>query len=89
MKKFDYSSSDIDVFYKTIYPLYSEEFLFGNDYKLFVALVEEKFILNSKQWKYLQEHWERKDEIIKIEKLASCLFQTKGKKKVSKKSKTS
>ena len=35
IKKFDYSKSTKDIFYEIIYPLYSRDFLFGNDYEQF------------------------------------------------------
>ena len=64
--KLDYSKSTKDIFYKVIYPLYPNEFLFGNDYEEFSALLQENFILNDIQWDYVLEHWEKK-EIIKTE----------------------
>lgn len=64
IKKFDYSKSTEDIFYKVIYPLYPREFLFGNNYEQFTFLVEANFILNAKQWKYILEHWEQKESIL-------------------------
>jgi hypothetical protein len=68
IKKFDYSKSTEDIFYKTIYPMYAKEFLFGNSYENFAFLVEANFILNAQQWEYILEHWEQKETILKIEK---------------------
>lgn len=67
IKKFDYSKSTEDIFYKVIYPVYAREFLFGNNYEQFAFLVEANFILNAKQWKYILEHWEQKESILIIE----------------------
>jgi len=69
IKKFDYSESTEDIFYKVIYPMYPTEFLFGNDYEKFAYLVQANFILNPEQWEYILEHWEQKEEILKIETL--------------------
>lgn len=67
IKKFDYSKSTEDIFYKVIYPLYAREFLFGNNYEQFVFLVEVNFILNATQWEYILEHWEEKESILTYE----------------------
>ena len=67
IKKFDYSKSTEDIFYKVIYPVYAREFLFGNNYEQFAFLVEANFILNAKQWEYILEHWEQKESILIIE----------------------
>lgn len=69
IKKFDYSKSKEDIFYKVIYPLYAREFLFGNKYESFAFLVEANFILNAEQWDYILEHWEQKESILYIENL--------------------
>lgn len=61
LKKFDYSKTQEDIFYKVIYPLYSREFMFGNDYTMFAELVQSNFILNSEQWEYILEHWDAKE----------------------------
>jgi hypothetical protein len=66
IKKFDYSSSTEDIFYKIIYPLYPKEFLFGSNYENFAFLVSANFILNAAQWDYILEHWEQKESILKI-----------------------
>lgn len=60
IKKFDYSKSTKDIFYEIIYPLYSRDFLFGNDYEQFAFLVGANFILNAEQW-------EQKESILTIE----------------------
>ena len=65
-KKFDYSKSTGDIFYKIIYPIYAKEFLFGNDYEKFVYIVSAKFILNTTQWEFILEHWELKESILTI-----------------------
>lgn len=67
IKKFDYSKSSEDVFYKYIYPIYPREFLFGSSYENFAFLIEANFILNAKQWEQILEHWEQKESILKIE----------------------
>jgi len=69
IKKFDYSKSTEDIFYKIIYPIYAREFLFFDDYENFTLLVSANFILNDKQWEYILSHWERKESILKIENL--------------------
>lgn len=67
IKKFDYSKSKEDIFYKVIYPIYAREFLLGNDYEVFAFIVSANFILNSEQWEYILEHWEQKEQILTIE----------------------
>ena len=67
IKKFDYSGIKQDIFYKIIYPIYPKEFLFGNNYEQFAFLVSANFILNKEQWEYILEHWEQKENILKIE----------------------
>ena len=67
IKKFDYSKSREDIFYKIIYPMYPKEFLFGYDYENFAFLVSANFILNSEQWELILEHWEQKERILTIE----------------------
>lgn len=67
IKKFDYSNSKTDIFYKTIYPIYAKEFLFGSSYENFAFLVSANFILNSEQWNYILDHWNEKEEILKLE----------------------
>jgi hypothetical protein len=64
-QKFDYSKSTKDIFYKIIYPLYSKEFLFGNDYETFVRLIDNDFILNGEQWELILEFWNEKELILK------------------------
>lgn len=64
IKKFDYSKSTEDIFYKIIYPLYPREFMFGNNYEQFAFLVEANFILNATQWGYILKHWEQKESIL-------------------------
>lgn len=44
IKKFDYSKSTEDIFYKKIYPIYAKEFLFGNSYENFALTVAANFI---------------------------------------------
>ena len=67
IRKFDYSNSKEDIFYKVIYPMYAREFLFGNDYEKFAFLISANFILNAEQWEYILEHWEQKETILKYE----------------------
>lgn len=52
------------IFYKYIYPVYSREFLLGNDYEVFIKKVEETFILNSSQYKLILSEWELKEQIL-------------------------
>ena len=67
IKKFDYSDSKEDNFYKVIYPMYARDFLFWNNYEHFAVLVSANFILNAEQWEYILEHWEQKEAILKYE----------------------
>lgn len=67
IRKFDYSESKEDIFYKIIYPIYAREFLFGNNYENFAFTLSANFIFNSQQWEYILEHWEYKESIIKYE----------------------
>ena len=67
IKKFDYSNSKEDIFYKVIYPMFASQFLFGNSYEQFAFLVQANFILNPEQWEYILEHWEQKESILTIE----------------------
>ena len=62
-KRFDYTNSREDIFYKVIYPLFSKEFLFGNDLEEFLKLVNETFILNDFQVLHIVEHWKEKENI--------------------------
>lgn len=66
-KKFDYTNSREDIFYKIIYPLYAKEFLFGYNYLVFAQMVEKNFKLNPEQWELILEHWEQKESILTIE----------------------
>ena len=64
IKKFDYSESTQDIFYKIIYPIYAKEFLFGDNCEKFAFWVSANFILNSKQWELILEHWEQKESVL-------------------------
>ena len=64
IKKFDYTKSTEDIFYKIIYPIYAKEFLFGSKYEDFAFTVSANFILNGSQWGHILEHWERKESIL-------------------------
>lgn len=64
IRKFDYSKSTEDIFFKIIYPLYMKEFLYGSNYEQFAFIVEANFILNSQQWEYILEHWDEKEKIV-------------------------
>ena len=66
IKKFDYSKSKEDIFYKILYPIYAKEFLYGSNYEDFAFTISANFILNSEQWEYILEHWEEKENILKI-----------------------
>jgi hypothetical protein len=67
IKKFDYSKSKEDIFYKILYPIYAKDFLYGNDYESFSFTISANFILNAEQWDYILEHWEQKESILRIE----------------------
>ncbi len=67
IKKFDYSKSTEDIFYKIIYPIYAKEFLYGGNYEQFAFTVSANFILNAAQWELILKHWEQKEEILKFE----------------------
>jgi hypothetical protein len=67
IKKFDYSKSKEDIFYKILYPIYAKDFLYGNDYEIFAFTISANFILNAEQWEYILEHWEQKESILRIE----------------------
>lgn len=66
-KKFDYSKSTNDIFFKVIYPLFAKEFMFGSDYHTFAKMVSDHFILNEPQWDYILEHWTAKEAIATLE----------------------
>ena len=63
-KRFNYTNSREDIFYKIIYPLFPKEFLFGNDLEEFLKLVNETFILNDIQLEIIVEHWKEKEKIL-------------------------
>jgi len=67
IKKINYSDIKEDIFYKHIYHLYPNEFLFGNNYENFAFLISANFILNPQQWEYILEHWEEKERILSEE----------------------
>jgi hypothetical protein len=67
IKKFDYSKSIEDIFYRILYPIYAKEFLFGSNYENFAFTISANFILNSEQWDYILEHWEQKESILTLE----------------------
>ena len=67
IKKFDYSKSREDIFYKILYPIYAKEFLYGSNYENFAFMVSANFILNPQQWEYILEHWEQKESILTIQ----------------------
>ena len=67
IKKFDYSKSSEDIFYKVIYPIYAKQFLFGDSLQNFIFLVEANFILNQYQWDMIVKHWEEKEQILRVE----------------------
>jgi len=47
IKKFDYSKSKEDIFYKILYPIYAKEFRFGTNYKHCALTISANFILNA------------------------------------------
>ena len=63
-KKFDYTKSCEDIFYKIIYPLFPKEFLFGTSLEEFLTLVNETFILNDIQVDIITKHWKDKENIL-------------------------
>jgi hypothetical protein len=65
--KFDYTKSTEDIFYKIIYPLYATQFMYSRNYQDFAFSVSANFILNTQQWEYILEHWEAKENILRIE----------------------
>jgi len=67
IKKFDYSKSREDIFYKILYPIYAKEFLYGSNYEFFAFVISANFILNAQQWEYILEHWNEKESILTIE----------------------
>lgn len=67
IKKFDFSGIKKDIFYEKIYPIYPKEFLFGNSYENFAFLVSSNFILSEYQWEMILNHWNQKEEMLKIE----------------------
>jgi hypothetical protein len=67
IKKFNYTESREDIFYKVIYPIYAKEFLFGSNLQDFIFTVSANFTLNKEQWEYITEHWEQKEKILSIE----------------------
>jgi hypothetical protein len=67
IKKFDYSKSTKDIFYKIIYPIYAKEFLYGNSYKEFFDMLSTNFILNARQWDYVLCHLEQKESTLSKE----------------------
>lgn len=66
IKKFDYTQSTEDIFYKIIYPIFAKEFLYGDNYENFAFMVSANFTLNDVQWQMILEHWEEKESILKI-----------------------
>lgn len=65
--KIDLSRTSGEVFYKYIYPLFAEQFLFGSNYLHFAEMVEERFILNETQWEYILSEWEIKESVLVAE----------------------
>lgn len=61
--KINYSKIKSDVFYQYIYPLYTKEFLFGQDLEAFMFLLEANFTLSDIQKEYITEHWNTKTEL--------------------------
>lgn len=66
IKKFDFSDKQEDIFYRFIYPVYPKEFLFGNSFEGYLFLVTCNFILNDFQVEQMRQHWELKEQILKI-----------------------
>ena len=62
--KVDLSKTNGVVFYKYIYPLFAERFLFGSNYVHFAEMVQEKFILNETQWEHILSEWEHKEDLL-------------------------
>jgi hypothetical protein len=56
-----------EVFYKYIYPVNPQAFLFGNNYEQYASTIGAMFILNSTQWEYILNEWELKERLITSE----------------------
>lgn len=59
--RIDLSNVQGEVFYKYIYPINAEAFLFGSDYSKYAEMIESKFVLNETQWEYILDQWEFKE----------------------------
>ena len=59
--KVDLTKVKGEVFYKYIYPVNPQAFLFGNDYGNYASTIEAMFILNDTQWEYILSEWELKE----------------------------
>ena len=62
--KVDLTKAKGEVFYKYIYPSFAKHFLFGSNYVYFAEMVQERFVLNKKQWDSLLSEWEIKESIL-------------------------
>lgn len=73
-EKIDYTRIDLrpvsntEFFYGNIYPLFGEQFLIGNSFPEFVALVDKMFILSNEQWKIVSSNWAFKETLVGVEK---------------------
>lgn len=65
--RIDLSKKSGEVFYKYIYPLFTEQFLFRSNYVHFAEMVQKKFILNKTQWEHVLSEWETKERILTAE----------------------
>lgn len=61
--KINFSKIKSDIFYQHIYPLYTKEFLFGQDLETFIFILEANFVLSDIQKEYIVEHWNSKTEL--------------------------
>ena len=63
--KIDLSKHKGEVFYKYIYPLFAQDFLFNSEfYEDFANLISRDFKLNPTQWEYILSEWELKESIL-------------------------
>ena len=62
--KIDLTKVKGEVFYKYIYPVNPQAFLFGNNYEQYVSTIEAMFIINHTQWEYILNEWELKENLL-------------------------
>ena len=62
--KIDLTKVKGEVFYKYIYPVNPQAFLFGSYYENYASIIEAMFILNSTQWEYILSEWSSKERLL-------------------------